>query len=76
MPKGHSTNPEITAERILRLKSTLRTTYFELAQLFGVRHLTVMRWAKGTYAPRLCHQRTLIQLEKKHGIGGPSNAGQ
>jgi len=66
----HSTSPELTGKRVLRLKQHLNITYYEMAELFGVRQLTVMRWVAGTFAPRLVHQRTLTQLERKHGIEG------
>lgn len=68
MAKNHSTNPEITGQRILRLKDHLKISYWDLGVLFGVRPLTAMRWVKGTFAPRLVHQRTLAQLERKHGL--------
>jgi DNA-binding transcriptional regulator YiaG len=61
-----TTNPQIIAIRIKRLKRALSLTYWELSTLFGVRPLTVQRWAAGEFAPRLVHQRTLQSLEHKH----------
>ena len=63
-----STNPAGTATRIIRLKDHLKVTYFDLATLFGVRPLTVQRWAYGHFAPRLKHQRMLERLEEQHGL--------
>lgn len=74
MEKNHTTNPQLIAQRILRLKKHLKITFFDLATLFHshtgrpVRPLTVQRWAKGEFAPRLVHQRTLDQLERTHGL--------
>ncbi len=64
--KGPTTNPKLTGKRILRLKKALNVTYYDLGALFGVRPLTVSRWAKGHFAPRLIHQRTLAALERTH----------
>ena len=64
----HTTNPAKTAERIRRLKEHLKITYWDLGTIFGVRQITVQRWAKGQFAPRLIHQRTLAALERKHGL--------
>lgn len=63
-----TTNPELTAARIRRLKEHLHITYYDLGVLFGVRYLTVMRWANAQFAPRLVHQRTLARLERQHGL--------
>jgi len=66
--RGPSTNPELIAVRIKRLKQHLLVTYKELAELFGVKTLTVQRWGLGMFAPRLEFQRTLERLERQHGL--------
>lgn len=62
------TNPALIALRLRTIKETAHLVNAELAQEFGVRELTMLRWVNGRHAPRSKHQRTLEAIERKYGL--------
>lgn len=66
--REQTTNPDIVAMRLRSLKSYLLRTNAEMAELFGVTELSMIRWTNGKFAPLLKHQRTLERLERVHGL--------